>query len=76
MANIRGASPALGLTGREALLLSEPESDLPCSENDESKVSDKANDKKGSPLRKLNINQDQLEQSPLRDFEDKLSPLR
>ena len=45
----------INMTGREALLLSEPESDLPCS--DESQNGETK--EKSSPLRKVNIDDKQ-----------------
>lgn len=64
------------MTGREALLLSEPESDIACSDNECCKSSKTKRVEMESPLRKLSINQNKLSDSPLKDLEHKMSPLR
>ena len=57
------ANSGLGLTGREALLMSEPDDDMPsCSDHDcrckKQPVPKAATNGEGSPLRKVKINDD------------------
>ena len=63
----------LGLTGREALLMSEPDDDAPsCSDNEcRCKKTPRPSTKTdtGSPLRKLVINRDELESSPIANLD-------
>ena len=59
--------------------MSEPEDDMPCSDMEcckEKKQAAAAENRESSPLRKLVIKEEHVESSPLKDFDDKISPLR
>ena len=68
------------LTGREALLMSEPDDDMlsrldqECRNKNENKTQPVT--EISSPLRKVQINGNELGGSPIANLEDKLSPFR